>query len=421
MATQTLAEERPKWQRTFFPIWGGQALSLIGSQLVQFALIWYLTEETGSATVLATASIVGLLPQVFIAPFIGALVDRWNRRTIMIVADAVIALATVVLAVLFALGVIQIWYIYLIMFVRAVGGGFHGPAMTASTSLMVPNEHLTRIQGFNQTLNGGLNIISAPLGALLLSIMPTQGILMIDVGTAILAIAPLLFIAIPQPERKPKEVGEKPSLFKEMKEGLQYVVSWKGLMIIVFLAMMINFLLSPAFSLMPLLVKEHFGGGALQLGWANSTFGVGVILGGVLLGVWGGFKSRIVTSVMGVLGIGIGSFVLGLIPGSVFPLALGALLVVGLMQPIANGALGAIMQGIIDPEMQGRVFTLLGSGATAMIPVGLAIAGVLADRFGTQIWFVIGGVSCFLIGLLMLSIPDVMRIEEDKGELEIAS
>src|SRR5690606_38700927 len=148
----------------------GQAFSLLGSQLVQFALVWWLSKTTGSATVLATASLVGFLPQVFLGPVVGAMVDRWSWRVIMLLSGFLVALATVVLVVLFWTGAIEVWHVYAVMFVRAVGGGFHGPAMAASTSLMVPNEHLSRVQGLNQMLSGAMNIGSAPLGALLLSL-----------------------------------------------------------------------------------------------------------------------------------------------------------------------------------------------------------------------------------------------------------
>ena len=164
MSTQKPLEQQ-NWKVSFFTIWTGQAFSLLGSQLVQFALIWYLTLKTGTATILATVTMMAMLPGIFLSPFIGPLIDRWNRRRIMIVADTLIALATLVLAVLFAFDLVQIWHIYVIMFIRSIGESFHRPAMTASTSLMVPKEHLTRIQGVNQMLNGGLNIIAAPLGA----------------------------------------------------------------------------------------------------------------------------------------------------------------------------------------------------------------------------------------------------------------
>ncbi|MCK4977843.1 MAG: MFS transporter, partial [Anaerolineales bacterium] len=179
---ETASPRLPKnWAAPFFTIWTGQAFSLLGSQLVQFALIWWLTKTTGSATVLATASLVGLLPQVLLGPIAGTFVDRWSRRVTMIIADGIIALATVLLAYLFWSGVVQIWHVYLLMFVRSMAGSFHWPAMQASTSLMVPKEHFSRIQGLNQILNGGMNIISAPLGALLLEVLSIQGVLSIDV------------------------------------------------------------------------------------------------------------------------------------------------------------------------------------------------------------------------------------------------
>jgi len=156
------------WKLSFFTIWLGQALSLLGSSLVQFALIWYLTTETGSAVVLTTATLVAMLPQILIGPIAGSIVDRSNRRRLMIAADSGIALATLVLAALFALGLTQIWHIYLVLMFRSLGSAFHGPALIASTSLMVPKEQLSRIQGLNQTLQGALSLFSPPLGALLI-------------------------------------------------------------------------------------------------------------------------------------------------------------------------------------------------------------------------------------------------------------
>ena len=414
---QNSADLGKNWKVDFFTVWTGQAISLLGSMLVQFALIWHLTVEHQSATILATASLVGLLPHVFLSPFVGALVDRWNRRAIMIAADTVIALATIILAVLFAVDVVELWHIFLLMFIRAVGGGFHGPAMMASTSMMVPKEHLTRIQGINQMLNGGLNIVSAPLGALMLELLPMQGILGLDVGTAVLAILPLFLVAIPQPLLRDPSFSEGSgplAVLNDMKVGLKYVVSWKGLLILLVMATLINFILTPAFSLMPLLVKGHYGGGAIQLGWLNAGFGFGVIAGGLFLSIWGGFKRRILTSVMGLIGMGLGIVILGITPSSGIMIALGAMILCGIMQPITNGPLLAIIQAAVDPEIQGRVFTLVGSAASGMSPIGLAIAGPLADIMGTQSWFIIGGGMCILMAVVSVISPDVMNIEKGR-------
>src|SRR4030042_661907 len=143
--------------RRFFVMWGCQAPSLIGSALVQFALVWWLTIETESATVLAFAMMMAMLPQIVIGPFAGALVDRWNRRHVMIWADLSIALATAVLIVLFAADIQQVWHIYAILFVRSAGGAFQWPAMAASTTLMVPKKHLARVGGLNEAIQGAVS------------------------------------------------------------------------------------------------------------------------------------------------------------------------------------------------------------------------------------------------------------------------
>lgn len=167
------------WQQTFIPFWIGQAFSLLGSELVQFSLIWYLTKNTGAASVLAFASFVALLPRVFLSPISGALVDRFDRKNVMILADTFIAIATLFLAGIFWLGLIKVWHIYVVLFIRSLGSGFHWPAMQASTSQLVPKEQLSRIAGINQTLRGALGITSPLIAALLLESIPIFGILFI--------------------------------------------------------------------------------------------------------------------------------------------------------------------------------------------------------------------------------------------------
>lgn len=410
-----------RWAPPFFTIWIGQAFSLLGSQLVQFALIWWLTQTTGSARVLATASLVGLLPQVVLGPIIGALVDRWNRRVIMVLADSTIALATLGLAFLFWTGQEQIWQVYLLMFVRATAGGFHWPAMQASTSLMVPKEHLARVQGLNQMLQGGMNIVSAPLGALLLGWFPIQGVLFIDIGTAVLAIVPLLFIRVPQPkpDLSSQPAGAGSSVWQEFLTGLRYALSWPGLVIIGAMAALINFLVTPAFAMLPLLVTGHFGGQAIQLAGLESTMGIGVILGGITLSIWGGFRRRIVTSMAGLFVIAVGSLLVGLAPANAYYLAVAAMFVIGFSLPMINGPVLAIIQGVVDPEMQGRIFTLINSAATAMAPLSLIIAGPLAAKFGVQMWFVVLGIATALMGVSAFFIPAVMNLEQGRSQQDM--
>jgi len=404
-------EFQTNWKPRFFTIFTGQALSLFGSSLVQFALVWYLTQKTGSATILATASLVAMLPQVLLGPFAGALVDRWNRRLVMILADGLIALATLVLAGLFWMGTAQIWHIYAILLVRSLGGAFHWPAMSASTSLMVPKEQLSRVAGINQTLQGLVGIVAPPTGALLIGILPTQGVLLIDVFTALCAILPLLFISIPQPKTI---VGATTSYWQDVRAGLAYVAAWPGLLAILVIALLINFLLTPTGSLMPLLITKHFGLGALELGFTDTLWGVGMIAGGLLLSVWGGFKRRIVTSLLGIVGIGVSVVLVGLAPANMFWLALVGMSISGLAQVLANGPLQAVIQSAVEPDMQGRVMALIGSGATAMTPLSLAVAGPVSDAIGIRAWYIFGGAACLLMGIVAFSVPAVMNVETNR-------
>jgi DHA3 family macrolide efflux protein-like MFS transporter len=414
------------WAPRFFTVWGGQVFSLFGSALVQFALVWYLTQQTGSATVLAAATLAALLPQIVLGPFVGALVDRWNRRIVMILADGFIALVTLGLVILFAIGKIQIWHIYVVVALRSLGGAFQSPAMQASTSLMVPDKHLSRVAGMNQTLQGAINIIAPPTGALLMTTLPMQGILFIDITTAILAISPLFFIPIPQPVRmngdKPMAEAEKSNFLQDVRAGLAYVGAWPGLMAILIMATMINFLLTPAGSLMPLLVTKHFGLGALQFGVMDSVWGFGVIAGGLILSIWGGFKSKIVTSLCGIIGIGLGILLVGMAPSNLFALALVGYLISGFTNPIANGPLFALIQSTVRPDMQGRVMSLIMSAAMAMSPLSLLVAGPISDWLGIRIWFWIGGSLTLLMGAGAFFVPAILNVEKNRNSegLEMA-
>jgi DHA3 family macrolide efflux protein-like MFS transporter len=399
--------------RPFFAIWTGQVFSLLGSELVQFALVWWLTTTTGSATVLALATMMAVLPRVFVSPVAGALVDRWNRRSIMMAADGISAMAVVALGVLFALDAVQVWHIYTLMFIRSACAAFHWPAMQASTSLMVPEKHLSRVAGLNQALQGLGMIAAPPLGALLLELLPMQGILAVDVATAILAIVPLLFIRVPQPVRAPaSEEASDASVVADLRQGLRFLRSWPALLVIVGIAMVVNLLIYPALSLQPLLVTEHFEGDALQLAWMQSAFGVGMVAGGIALGIWGGFKRRAVTGLLALALNGVGLVIVGLAPAGAFPLAVGASLFAWFMNPFANGAIFALLQSTVPADMQGRVFTLIQAGAGAMIPLGLVVAGPVADALGVQAWFLVAGLAMTLIGAVGLSIPALVRLED---------
>ncbi|MFW5714190.1 MAG: MFS transporter [Brevefilum sp.] len=423
MTEETKQKENQNWQFRFFTIWFGQSFSMLGSHLVGFAFVWYLTEQTGSATILTLGTLVQVLPSVIIGPFAGALVDRWNRKLVMVLFDSITALFTLFVAVMFVLDQAQIWHIMLVMFVRSACGQFQWAAMTASTTLMVPKRHLSRVAGANQTLQGIMNIVGPALGAFLIAALPMQGVLFIDVSTAFLAVVPLLFFTLPQPTRNGTatmaEKPEKTSVFQDIAEGWRYVTGWPALMGIILLAMLINFLINPAFSLLPLVVTDHFGKGAYELGFINSAFGIGTILGGLILSAWGGFKNRIMTSLVALTVSGGAVMLVGVAPSNGYFLALVGMASFGFLNPMVNGPLFAVMQAKVEPEIQGRVFSFLQAGASFASPLGLAIAGPISDATSNQLWFLVGGILTMVAGLVSFFVRDIREIGEGIEEDEI--
>jgi DHA3 family macrolide efflux protein-like MFS transporter len=415
LATTEAEPSQDRSMRPFLILWTGQSLSLVGSQAVQFALIWWLTETSGSATILATATLLGLLPPIVLGPVIGALIDRWNRKTVMLAADGFVAAASLLLAWLFAAGIAAIPHVLALLFLRALGAAFHFPAMTASTTLMVPEKHLTRIQGLNQSIQGLLTVVAAPLGALLLAIFSMPGVMMVDVGTALLAILPLLAIRVPRPTRS-DDLGQS-SVWSETAAGFRYLVRRRGHATLIAMAALINALLVPAFSLLPLLVLERLNGGAAQFGWLSSALGVGLIVGGVALGAWGGFRRRIVTVLTGMAALGVAVTAVGLTPASSFLWALVSMACVGLIVPLVNGPVFAILQATIAPDYQGRVFSLVGSLAGAAAPLGLILAAPVADTVGVGTWYLAGGIACVAMGIAGFFVPPLMGIERARSPL----
>jgi DHA3 family macrolide efflux protein-like MFS transporter len=404
----------PKWRARFFTIWTGQTFSLVGSSLVRFALIWWLTESTGSATVLAMANLAAFVPIVVLGPFMGVIVDRWSRRWIMAVADGAVALLTLVLAVLFWQDLIQVWHVYLLLFLRAVGEGLHEPAMAASTTMLVPREHLTRVAGANQTRRS-LTFLAGPvLGALVMQVLPIQAVLAIDVATALPAILPLLFLDVPQPAVSSEQaaVSGWQVMLRDTGEGLRYIWGWRGLFVLFCSISLIVFFQRPAVSMVPLLVTEHFGGGPVEMGWLSGAWQVSSVLSGLAISAWGGFRRRVVNMIVALVVYGIVALVRGLAPADAFWFVVAASVVGGLATPMFFASMQAMLQSTVPSEMQGRVFALQNSMTMGMGPLGLVILGPLADVIGVQPLFVMTGVSALLVAGVWLLIPSVRRVED---------
>ncbi len=391
------SNNQENWKQQFFPFWISQMVSIMGSSLVQFTLVWWLTRETGSATVLATASMFALIPEIVMQPFAGAIVDRANRKRVIIAADAAIAMATLGLGVLFYMDRAEVWFIYGILLLRSIGGAFHYPAEQTSVALMVPEEHLARIAGLNQASRGIINIVSAPMGALVLELLDVEGSLFIDVITAAIAIGIVAFTFIPkQQELENHGKSWAGTVMRDMRDGFLYLVNWKALMVLTGIGLVFKLALTPAISLIPLLVFEHLNGNAAQYSLVEVVMGIGIIVGALVLGVWGGFKKNIYTMFLGGLGVGLGIFLMGLLPEGKIYWALPPMFLAGFMIPIVDGPMSAILQANIDNEYQGRVMTLFGSIVNLSGPIGLAAAGPVSDKFGIQIWFITAGVLVFV-------------------------
>jgi DHA3 family macrolide efflux protein-like MFS transporter len=271
------------------------------------------------------------------------------------------------------------------MVLRAVGQSFHFPAMQAAIPMIVPEKDLSRAAGLTQMLQGVITIAGPPMGAFLLGILSMQWVLAVDIITALIAVGCLLLILIPQPARAVS--AARTSVVSEMMEGFRYIWNWRGLTMLIGLSAIVMFFLMPAFTLLPILVTTHLEGEVLKLGWLNSAFGLGMIVGGLLLGAWGGFKRRIVTGLVGILIAGAATLGLGFTSVSLFLLGLTCCFLVGMGLSFGNGPIMAALQSLVAKDMQGRVFSLMGSISSIMTPLGLALASPLTDAIGISTMF----------------------------------
>jgi DHA3 family macrolide efflux protein-like MFS transporter len=376
-------------------------------------LIWYLTIQTGSATVLAIASVAAIVPQIILTPIAGVYADRWRRRRVMIAADALIAASTFCLIILFALGYAEIWHIFVVMFARACFAAFHWPASQATTAMLVPEEHLTRVAGMNQSMMGFANILAPPLAAILIAILPIEQVLAFDILTASFAIIPLLFIRFPEPAPR---TGPRQRILLDLKDAFAYFRGWRGALTMMSMFMAVNMLITPAFNLMPILVVNTFHGGVIDYATLEVVAGIGMIAGGIALSIWGGTKRKIVTVMSCTFLAGVGITMLALVPNDGFLIVLGLVLFIGLMMPMLNGSLNSLLQTCIPKGMQGRVFALMASMSVGAAPIGMAFAGPIADSIGIQAWFLIAGIPTALIGATAFLLPSVMGIEDPASQ-----
>ena len=399
------------WKWRFGLFWVSQTIARFGGAFSGFALIWWVTKTYGTATALAAGTLITLLPGIVLGPLIGTIVDRNSRRFFIVMSNLVYALSAAILFGLSHYGLLQLWHLYVVMFVNSLAGQFHFMATNAATTQLVPEDQLQRVSGLGQLREGAVAIIAPPAGALLLEYMHLDGVLLLEIGTGVAAAMMMLSIVIPKPTIDAD--APKLSVLADLRAGLRYVAGWPGLMVLMLVSMLLNLLFNPAFSLLPLLVKNYFHGGALQLAWFEMAFGIGMISGSVVLSVWGGFKVRIHTMLLGLLGMGVSIMVLATASQTGLYIGIAAMALFGIAQPIANGPLFAILQSTVPKEMQGRVFGLMGSAAGFMSPIGLLLAGPASDKFGLQIWFLAAGVVSLVMVPVLWFLPAMRNFERD--------
>lgn len=385
----------------FITLWTGQSLAMITSEIVQFSLIWWLTDSYRSATVVSWATLSALLPRAVLNPVIGVLVDRWNRRSILVISHIAIILAMAFLGYIFQTDNDPVVTIFIIIFICAISKSFQSPAMLSSTSLMVPAEHIPRVAGLNQLIQGIMRIVSPSLGAILLLKFPMSGIVMVDIAGASLGLISLLFVMIPKPE---KTSGQKSCfsgrnlVFQDIMEGIRYIRNWPGAVEMLGISTTVNFLSCPAFMLVSLLITGHFGGDEKMFGTISAAIGMGMICGGILLSLWSGFRRPMITSLMGVIGMACALLITGIIPSYADEVATISMFTGGFMIPVSMAPIQALVQKSVEPELQGRVLSLMDWISSIISPVSLAIAGPVYDELGSQIWYIGSGVLALLIG-----------------------
>lgn len=387
MSYTTDQDNQPAWLKNFLTIWAGQSLSLLSSALTKFALVWWLAKETDSAQVLATAAICAFAPDIVIMPLVGTVVDRWDRRSIMLMADGSMMVLTLGLAVLFATGSMTLTHIYLYQLGTSVGQSFQRTAMVAATPQLVPLRFIPRVQGLNTFLWGAFRLLPPPLAALLITVLNMETILLIDAATAFFAIAPLLLLRLPSFTAVGQPTGSdrtKEDFWRHLMGGVIYLARHRGLLALLACVALGGLLLTPATTYLPLLVKNHFGGGARELAWLEAAWGGGILCGGTLLGLRKGTDKQVVIMLIAMVSVGIGYGVLVSLPNTLFFWALPIMLAIGTLCAVASVPSNVIFQTRVPAEYLGRVWAIYELITGFFSPVGLAISALLADRLGVR-------------------------------------
>ena len=399
--------EKRSWKRTFFTIQSGQAISLITSSALQMALIFYLTEKTNSSMTLALATLVGFLPQGVLGLFIGGWIDRHSRKRIMIGADLFIAAVSALLAVISAFLDPPVWVVLAILFLRSIGSAFHTPSINAVTPLIVPTDKLAKCTGYIQSLQSVSSIVSPALGALLYAQCTLSEIIALDVVGAVIASIAVMLVKIPNIDVA--NIPQSEGVLAGAKEAYRILAQQKGLLTLLWMGALYMFAYMPINALFPLISMNHFGGTTWHVAMSESVFAAGMLLGGIVLGVWGGFQRKTTTVLLSIAVMGIALLIAGILPASGFIAFVVCCAIMGFSAPF-YGVQTAIYQEMVSPEYLGRVFSLSLSTMSLAMPLGLIAAGCFADMTGVETWFAISGIFIAGIAVVGAVLPSIKEL-----------
>jgi MFS transporter, DHA3 family, macrolide efflux protein len=376
-------DDRPAWQlpgmRGFTLMVAGQLISILGSAMTRFALTIWAWELTGEATALALVGFFSFAPLILMSPFAGALVDRWPRKLVLILSDSAAGFATIAILILYLTDSLQLWHLFVAGAFAGAFEAFQFPALSATISTMLPRSQYARANGMTAFVESAAAIGAPVFAGVLLTLIGIGGILTIDIVTFSIAVSLLLFIHIPKPRRSAAGEQGASNIWKESVYGFGYIWQRPSLLRLQLLFFISNFFGGMGFILVAPTVLARTESNELILGTVQSAFGVGGVVGGLLLSTWGGFKRRIHGVLLGFMGLGIlGQAVFGV--GQILPVWMAGAFLTAFFLPLINGSNQAIWQSKVEPDVQGRVFAARRIIAQISGPISMLTAGFLADH-----------------------------------------
>ncbi len=428
-------QKRPTGMFGFTIVWIGQIVSLLGTSMTGFALTIWAYEITGKATSLALVGFFFITPMLIFSPIAGAIVDRQDRKLMMMVSDLAAGITTIAILILYSAGMLQIWHLYVSAAIQGFFQTFQWPAYSAAISVMIPKEQYGRANGMLSLAESGSNIFAPLMAGALIGVIGFAGILTIDIITFSFAIGSLLLVHIPKPKVTAEGRSSQGSIWKESGYGFRYILERPSLLGLQTVFMLGNFFVSIPFAIVPAMILASTNNNELTYATVSSAGAIGGVSGGLLMSAWGGPKRRVhgvlagwaISSLLGVVLLGL---------GNTLPVWAAASFMGALFVPIINGSNQAIWQAKVAPDLQGRVFSVRRLIAWFVNPAAMLVAGPLADRIlepammeggsltgvfaglvgtgpgaGMSLIFIFAGLMAMIVGIAGYFVPAIRDVE----------